>query len=217
MTETPKSAYRIVTERLVIRCWEPADAVLAKEAIDSSLDHLRPWMPWAHAEPTTLEQKVQLLRLFRGKFDLDQDAVYGIFDREERRVVGGTGLHPRVGDDASEIGYWIRADATGKGFATESTAAVTRVAFEILGFDRIEIRCDPANVRSAAIPKRLGYEYEATLRGRLRNEHDEPRDAMVFTMFAEDYPASPCAAAKLEAFDAAGARIVHRVSHTSPR
>jgi RimJ/RimL family protein N-acetyltransferase len=208
MTETPKSAYRIVTERLVIRCWEPADAVLAKEAIDSSLDHLRPWMPWAHAEPTTLEQKVQLLRLFRGKFDLDQDAVYGIFDREERRVVGGTGLHPRVGDDASEIGYWIRADATGNGFATESTAAVTRVAFEILGFDRIEIRCDPANVRSAAIPKRLGYEYEATLRGRLRNEHDEPRDAMVFTMFAEDYPASPCAAAKLEAFDAAGARLL---------
>jgi RimJ/RimL family protein N-acetyltransferase len=208
MTETTKSAYRIVTDRLVIRCWEPADAALAKEAIDSSLDHLREWMPWAHAEPTTLEQKVQLLRLFRGKFDLDQDMVYGIFDRDERRSVGGTGLHPRVGEGASEIGYWIRADSIGQGFATESTAAVTRVAFEIAGFDRIEIRCDPANVRSAAIPKRLGYEYEATLRGRLRDEHDEPRDAMVFAMFSEDYPASPCAAAKLEAFDAAGAQLL---------
>jgi RimJ/RimL family protein N-acetyltransferase len=208
MTETTKSAYRIVTERLVIRCWDPADAPLAKEAIDSSLEHLREWMPWAHAEPTTLEQKVQLLRLFRGKFDLDQDAVYGIFDREERRVVGGTGMHPRVGDDASEIGYWIRSDATGKGLATESTAAVTRVGFEIAGFDRIEIRCDPANVRSAAIPKRLGYVHEATLRGRLRNELDEPRDAMVFTMFAEDYPASPCAATPVEAFDSAGAQLL---------
>jgi RimJ/RimL family protein N-acetyltransferase len=208
MTETTKSAYRIVTERLVIRCWDPADAPLAKEAIDSSLEHLREWMPWAHAEPTTLEQKMQLLRLFRGKFDLDQDAVYGIFDREERRVVGGTGMHPRVGDDASEIGYWIRSDATGKGLATESTAAVTRVGFEIAGFDRIEIRCDPANVRSAAIPKRLGYVHEATLRGRLRNELDEPRDAMVFTMFADDYPASPCAATPLEAFDPAGAQLL---------
>lgn len=208
MTETSNPAYRIVTERLVIRCWEPADAVLAKEAIDSSLEHLRPWMPWAHAEPTTLEQKVQLLRLFRGKFDLDQDAVYGTFDRDERRVVGGTGLHPRVGDRASEIGYWIRADSTGQGLATESTAAMTRVAFEIAGFDRIEIRCDPENVRSAAIPRRLGYVHEATLRGRLRDEHDRPRDAMVFTMFAEDYPASPCAAAKLEAFDAVGAQLL---------
>jgi RimJ/RimL family protein N-acetyltransferase len=208
MTATTNSAYRIVTERLVIRCWEPADAVLAKDAIDSSLDHLREWMPWAHAEPTTLEQKVQLLRLFRGRFDLDQDAVYGIFDRDERRAVGGTGLHQRVGDGAIEIGYWIRADATGQGFARESTAALTRVGFEIAGFDRIEIRCDPANVRSAAIPKRLGYLHEATLRGRLRDEHDRPRDAMVFTMFADDYAASPCAATPLEAFDSMGAQLL---------
>jgi RimJ/RimL family protein N-acetyltransferase len=208
MTETTNPAYRIVTERLVIRCWEPVDAVLAKDAIDSSLEHLREWLSWAHGEPTTLEQNVQLLRLFRGRFDLDQDAVYGIFDRDERRAVGGTGLHPRVGDGATEIGYWIRADSTGQGFATESTAALTRVGFEIAGFDRIEIRCDPGNVRSAAIPSRLGYVHEATLRGRLRDEHNRPRDAMVFTMFAADYPASPCAATKLEAFDATGAQLL---------
>ena len=48
-------AYRIVTPRLVIRCWDPRDAQLAKEAIDSSLDHLRPWLPWAHHEPQTIE------------------------------------------------------------------------------------------------------------------------------------------------------------------
>jgi RimJ/RimL family protein N-acetyltransferase len=208
MPQTINSAYRIVTGRLVIRCWEPADAPLAKDAIDSSLEHLREWMPWAHTEPTTLEQKVQLLRLFRGRFDLDQDAVYGIFDREERRAVGGTGLHPRVGDDAREIGYWIRADAAGRGFATEATAALTRVGFEIAGLERIEIRCDPENVRSAAIPKRLGYIHEATLRGRLRDEHDRPRDAMVFTMFADGYSSSPCAAANLEAFDVTGAQLL---------
>jgi hypothetical protein len=45
MAETTNAAYRIVTERLVIRCWEPADAVLAKEAIDSSLDPPREQMP----------------------------------------------------------------------------------------------------------------------------------------------------------------------------
>jgi RimJ/RimL family protein N-acetyltransferase len=208
MPETIHSAYRIVTGRLVIRCWEPTDAPLAKEAIDSSLEHLREWMPWAHAEPTTLEQKVQLLRMFRGRFDLDQDTVYGIFDRDEQRAVGGTGLHPRVGDGSREIGYWIRADATGRGLASESTAALTRVGFEIAGLERIEIRCDPANVRSAAVPQRLGYIHEATLRRRLRDAQDRPRDAMVFTMFADDYPASPCAATPLEAFDAAGTRLL---------
>src|SRR5262249_24384090 len=39
--------YRIVTERLVLRCWEPSDAAALKEAVDASIDHLLPWMPWA--------------------------------------------------------------------------------------------------------------------------------------------------------------------------
>ena len=73
-------AYRIVTPRLIVRCWEPRDAPLLKEAIDSSLDHLRPWMPWARHEPQTLAEKVELLREFRGQFDLGANSVYAIFD-----------------------------------------------------------------------------------------------------------------------------------------
>ena len=46
--------YRIETDRLTIRCWEPRDAPLLKQAVDASLDHLRPWMPWARDEPTPL-------------------------------------------------------------------------------------------------------------------------------------------------------------------
>ena len=109
-------AYRIHTERTVLRCWDPADAPLLKEAIDASLDHLRPWMPWAENEPEDLPAKVARLRRFRAEFDLGQNFIYGIFDREERRVLGGTGLHLRVGPGALEIGYWIRADETNQGF-----------------------------------------------------------------------------------------------------
>src|SRR2546429_7509923 len=87
--------YRIETERLVIRCWEPQDAPLLKEAIDSSLDHLRPWMPWAREEPQSLAQKVELLRHFRGRFDLGKEFVVGVFSADEGEVVGGTGLHRR--------------------------------------------------------------------------------------------------------------------------
>jgi RimJ/RimL family protein N-acetyltransferase len=95
-------AYRLQTERMVIRCWQPVDAPLLKEAIDASLDHLRPWMPWAENEPEPLPAKVQRLRSFRGKFDLGQDFVYGIFNLDESRVLGGTGLHPRIGAKALE-------------------------------------------------------------------------------------------------------------------
>jgi len=60
-------------------------------------------MPWAHNEPQTLEEKVELVRGFRGQFDTDQDYVYGIFSRDESEVLGGTGLHKRHGEDAFEI------------------------------------------------------------------------------------------------------------------
>ncbi len=201
-------AYRIVTERLVVRCWEPPDAPALKEALDSSLEHLRAWMPWAANEPQPLEQKVALLRTFRGNFDADEDFVYGILDREETRVLGGTGLHTRIGPHAREIGYWIRKDAEGNGYVTEAVAALTRVGFEVEGLERIEIRVEPGNARSRRIPERLGYAEEATLRGRVRNAKDEPRDVIVYSLFDDTYRQSPAAQAAIEAFDAAGAKIL---------
>lgn len=201
-------AYRIHTPRLVLRCWQPRDAPLLAEAIDASLDHLRVWMPWAHHEPEALDAKVQRLRRFRGQFDLDQDYVYAIFTPDEREVVGGTGLHPRVGDGACEIGYWISVRHIRRGYATEATAALTRVGFEVSLLERLEIRCDPANARSAAVPRKLGYTHEATLRGRVRNERGELHDAMIWTLFTDTYRSSPAAVAPVEAFDAAGVRVL---------
>ena len=193
-------AYRIVTPRLVLRCWDPRDAPLLKDAIDSSLDHLRPWMPWARHEPQTLAQKVELLREFRGQFDLGADSIYGIFDTGEERVLGGTGLHPRIGPGGLEIGYWIRADAAGRGFATESTAALTRVAFELADVGRVEIHCAAENLASAAIPQKLAYSLQ------------EPAgDDLVFTLTAAEFPESPAADTALAAFDAAGASLIDQL------
>ena len=144
--------YRIETPRLVLRCWEPDDAPLMKEAVDSSLEHLRPWMPWARFEPQSLDEKVQLAREFRGQFDLGEQYVYGIFEPDESRALGGSGLHPRGGDGSLEIGYWIRADSIGQGLATEVAAVLTRVGFEHFGLDRVDLSCDPENERSSEHP-----------------------------------------------------------------
>ena len=93
--EGPPAPYRIETERLVLRCYEPRDAALVKDAIDSSLDHLRPWMPWAENEPQTLEEKTDLLKTFRSQFDPATTSSMGIFSADESELLGGTGLHPR--------------------------------------------------------------------------------------------------------------------------
>ena len=201
--------YLIRTERLTIRCWEPRDAPLLKDALDSSLDHLRPWMPWALEEPRPLDAKMELLRQFRGRFDLGQDFVYGLFDREETEVVGGSGLHTRLGDGALEIGYWLRASRLGAGLAREATAALTSVAFRVCRVDRVEIRIDPANEPSLRIPRALGFVEEGTLRRRLPAGDDGvPRDMVLFATFRHAFEESPLARTELEAFDAAGRRML---------
>jgi RimJ/RimL family protein N-acetyltransferase len=205
--EGPPAPYRIETERLVIRCWEPVDAPLLKDALDSSLDHLRPFMDWAHDEPQPVEQKADLLKAFRALYDTGESFVMGIFDRSESEVLGGTGLHPRVGPGGLEIGYWIRASATRQGIATEVSGALTRVGFEVCGADRIEIRIEPRNEASFGIPRKLGFLEEATLRRRLPDGREGPlRDATIWTMFREDF--DPSVAPALRAFDALGRQLL---------
>ena len=195
-------AYRIITPRLLIRCYNPADAGMLADAVTESLDHLLPWMPWAAAEPEPLSMKVERLRRMRSNFDLNIDYVYGIFNPENTLLLGGTGLHTRLGAGALEIGYWIHKDFINQGYATESSAALTRVAFEIYKVNRVEIHHSVNNIRSASVPRKLGFTCEATLRKR-SSTIGQPSDQMIWSLFSEDFPKSPSAKQACAAFDAA--------------
>ncbi len=201
--------YRIETERLVLRCLEPDDAPLLKEAVDASIEHLLPWMPWARFEPQSIDEKIELLRLFRGQFDQDENYVFGVFDADESRLLGGSGLHPRGGPGALEVGYWVRADAIGQGIASEVTAVLTRVGFEHCGLRRVDVQVDPANERSLRIPRRLGFTEDGTLRGRLEPKEDggEWRDSVLFTMLESELAGSPCMSFDYAAYDAIGREL----------
>lgn len=174
----------IRTERLVLRCWQRDDAPLVKEAIDSSLDELRQWMPWARSEPSPLESIAQRIEQFRRAFEEGRDWTYGILDAAESRVIGGSGLHPRTRPGRLEIGYWIRSSDTGQGFATEAAAALADRAFRLHGAEGVEIRCDPRNARSAAVPQRLGFVLEQTLVGDTTAPDGSVRDTQVWLLRA---------------------------------
>ncbi|MEJ2252444.1 MAG: GNAT family N-acetyltransferase [Candidatus Lokiarchaeota archaeon] len=147
--QVPSAVYRIETPRTVIRCYNPVDALLLEKSITQSLDHLKPWMTWVHDEPEPLSAKIHRLRRMRARFDLDEEYIYGIFTPEENFLIGGTGLHPRVGPKGIEIGYWINVNYINKGYCTEVVGALTKIAFEVLKFKRVEIHCDPMNLASA--------------------------------------------------------------------
>jgi RimJ/RimL family protein N-acetyltransferase len=62
-------------------------------------------------------------------------------------------------------------------------------------------------VRSAAIPRKLGYVHEATLRQRLEAGDGSFGDAMIWTMLAADYPRSHASEVAIAAYDVAGRRV----------
>ena len=194
---------RIVTPRLVVRSYTRADAPLVKDAVDSSIDHLRAFMDWAWELPEPLAAIESRLELFHEQFERGETFVYGIFTPDEAELVGGAGLHRRVGPDAFEIGYWIRATRLRQGLVTEATAALTRAAFDCCRVGRVEIHIDPANEPSLGVPARLGYVREATLRRRLPpvRQGGPRRDEVVFSLLAEEYPGSPCAAVRVDGLD----------------
>jgi len=143
-------------EGVVVRTYTADDIPQLVDVVNDNLDHLRPWMPWAQV-PATLEAQTAWWRGSRQpREDGGADLPYGVYE-VNGRLVGGTGFHARSGPGVLEIGYWLAADATGRGLMTRVTAALVDVARRIDGVQRVEIKCDEANGRSAAIPRRLGF------------------------------------------------------------
>ena len=135
------------SEEVVVRPLRVDDAVAVHAAIIESLDHLRPWMPWAAKEPLTIDERI--------KWIATGGESLGIFVGST--FVGGTGLHDRISSSGREIGYWVRVGWTGRGIATEAARQVVERAFTIAGVEYVEIHHDKANVASSRVPAKLGF------------------------------------------------------------
>lgn len=153
---------------LSLRLLEPRHAPEVFAVIDANREHLGRWLPWVAATTS-----VQDVRTFAS--GALRDYVEGkrvtLSVLEHGRVVGGVGLDGIVrsgkGVDmaSADIGYWLAVDAQGRGLMTRSVRALLDHAFGELGLLRVNIRVEPDNARSCAIPERLGFQREGTLRG----------------------------------------------------
>jgi RimJ/RimL family protein N-acetyltransferase len=161
MQETPwRIPHRIETERLILRCYEASDAEEMSRVIFASRHYLAPWMPWARDEPISPEDRAELLATFIREYNEGANFIMGVFRRDTGAYVGGNGLHTRLGEGILEIGYWIAADQQRQGFVTEGVIALTQVAIDFAGAERVEIHHVPTNLHSRAVPERIEYTYE---------------------------------------------------------
>ena len=178
-----------------------------KSAIDSSIEHLRPWMPWASREPEDLQRKIDLLRHFHGQFDLGVDFVYGIFNQDEDIGDRGDGVaHSRRRGRArnrlldpggpNRSGFRDR----GLGRADAAWASRSRSCAE----SRSTATRPTSEVQLSR--RKLGYTHEATLRRRIASS-DADHDQMVWTMLADESPGSRASHALVAAYDVMGRKI----------
>jgi RimJ/RimL family protein N-acetyltransferase len=174
---------RIESQRLVLRRWTVADVPALTEAITASLEHLRPWMPWAADEPLSAHDRVAFVEQRERDWRGGGDVVLGIF-LSTGAVIGGCGLHRRRGPGVLEIGYWIHAAHTRLGYATEAVRALTDAAFGVPGIERVEIHHDRANIASREVARAAGYRLD----GEQPDEPSAPGDDGVDVGWSIDRP-----------------------------
>lgn len=174
------------SERLLLRSPRPGDGETVHACVLDAQEYLRPWMPWAVEIPSE-EGYEAFVRRRHIEFQERKELQLLIFLKETGEMIGSTGMHnldwnvPRF-----EIGYWIHPDHAGQGYVTEAVEAITDFAFDQLKAERLEIRCDEENVRSAAVARRAGYVHEATLQREARHHlTNEFRNTMIFAKLRE--------------------------------
>ena len=198
--------YKIVSDRLIIRCYEPADVYQLNEKTNNSKAHLLPWLPWANEAPFTLDVQIDTIRRMRYMFDSDQDYTMGIFDKESGELYGGSGLH-KVSNQEFHIGYWIAIEHQKKGIITETVKALTQVGLLIKHLDFVQVGNAKENFASRAIPEKLGFKLEATLRKRLKTAENTYHDKEIWAMNKEEFLANPKMKMSIECFDMIGRSI----------
>ncbi|MEC3976618.1 GNAT family N-acetyltransferase [Amycolatopsis sp. H20-H5] len=149
--ETP--AETLTDGEVVLRRWRLDDHEQQARVVGDAAAHLGAWMNWAMNGYGERESREYLERTTRS-WDSGEIFDFAI-STTGGELAGGCGLTPRTGGGL-EIGYWLHPDYTGRGLVTRAARLLTAEALRV-GAAHVEIRHDELNVRSAAVPRRLGY------------------------------------------------------------
>lgn len=202
------TATRILTPRLLLRPYTEADAEARRELLDANDAHLRPWIPWMRDEPMTLPGTRALLREHARRFAERETFRYVIALADSGRMIGETGLYPRIGPDALEAGYLVDRREAGCGFAAEAAAAMIRIAFEVERVSRVELHCATGNAASIRVAQKLGCTLREIQRDDAEGNEGQPQHLMIWVLAADRYAGSPASGIEIEAWSADGARLL---------
>lgn len=176
---------RAIGEGVELRSLEAGDAQELHALIEANREHLARWLPWVKPGRTLDDTKS-----FIAGTVLEEGRTGGIAAGilVARSLAGVCHLRADPLRRFGDVGYWLAAEHEGKGLMTRAAAALLDHAFDELGLGKIEIHCAPGNVKSRAIPERLGFTLEGVLRAR-EWLHDHFEDHVVYGILAQEWRA----------------------------
>ncbi len=132
------------------------------ELTDRNREFLKPWFPWVEFTVNVKDT---------GKFIDDQARLYRdkkavqVVIKRANEIIGMIDFHEiNLENEAGCIGYWLGEEFNGNGFMTSAVREMVSIGFSDLKLNRIEIQCATDNMKSRAIPERLGFIQEGVLR-----------------------------------------------------
>lgn len=175
----------ITTARLLLTPLDGTDTRDFADAVDASRSHLEPWLPWV---PFTVDadSAARYTEASAADWDASRACRFAVRERSTRRLVGIAGLEAIVHlHAATELGYWLARDVTGRGLMTEAARAVVEFAFQVVRAHRVRVAAATTNHASLAVIRRLGFHFEGVAR---EAERCQGRwlDHAIFSLLATD-------------------------------
>jgi ribosomal-protein-serine acetyltransferase len=149
-------------------------------------ERLSMWVPWL-SNVDSLEHTRSFIKRKLQRLADNNGFAAGIWYRGS--LAGEIGLdYIDWPNRLTEIGYWLDADVEGKGLVTKACRIFIAYAFDDLDLNRVQIRCAAGNLRSRAIPEKLGFTQEGVLR-RMERLHDRYVDLVIYGMLENEWRA----------------------------
>jgi len=152
----------IIEPGLQLEMIDPGHAGALFTAIDHNRDHLAGFLPWV-SKMLSVEDVSRYIAYCTLLHEQGTELSFVI--RLEDRIVGRIGLHYiDTRNKSAAIGYWLTREYVGRGIILSACKQLISHGFSVLGLHRIEIKAATGNLRSQAIPRKLGFSQEGILR-----------------------------------------------------
>ena len=171
---------KVILGQLTLKAFTDTDRERLFQAVRASSTELRPFLPWCHPKYSRREA-LTWIQFAQATWRGRTQYAFLIEERATGALIGSVGLDSPTHDGAANLGYWIRSDCTGRGYASQAARALATLGLQQLELKQVLIKMSTHNTASRQVAIKTGAQF-------LREEkdgltlHDAKHDALVYAL-----------------------------------